>query len=503
MKAIRVPSIIVAAMMIVIVCRELVFDAKAQVKISQLSTRHGILLSRPCNEKENVKHWTECEVITLNGKKLFSDVYASISAAYPSQTNPLLVSIGTSGGGNAGIDQTSYIIDLTTSSPIIVKDFGFGKDIFQSENGVVFNQYVGIDELGDTILGLFKYVLGSGRPELLRKFPEYSMTPLSQKELPYEILSDPILRTPLLRAVGSSNFRDFRASVATSSYDQLKIIDNRFIVGSGCWPHRCSEQKGMFVIDQLKNVAWALESDESGQNSTITLWGDLRIDDTIPVRKIGEWLQEHRLSWNMIRVAPLPPAVYQAYASSKILEQTPKTNLYADTSGKTNINIRSADRKTTELSPVALFKMLSPSIFIVHAKKSNGDEFQGSAVAIYTNTLLTNCHVVNQATEITLSQKGKQFEVSLMSANVNADRCVLQTSSQIKSYVSIRPYDQLEIGEKLFSIGAPLGLELTLSDGLLSGKRTLSGERLVQTTAPISPGSSGEVCSMPMGTLSE
>jgi serine protease Do len=49
----------------------------------------------------------------------------------------------------------------------------------------------------------------------------------------------------------------------------------------------------------------------------------------------------------------------------------------------------------------------------------------------------------------------------------------------------------LEIGEKLYSIGAPLGLELTLSDGLLSAKRALSGSHLIQTTAPISPGSSG------------
>jgi hypothetical protein len=248
-------------------------------------------------------------VITLNGEKLFSDAYASISAAYPSQTNPLLVSIDTRAGGNSGIGDESYIIDLTTSSPIIIKGFGFGEDIFQSEKGVVFNKYVGIDDLGDTTLGLYRYVLGSGRPELLRKFPKYSMTPLSQKKLPYEILDDPILRGPVLRAVGSSNFRDFRFSVANSSYDQLKITDNRFIVGSGCWPHQCNTNGGMFVIDQLRNVAWALECDKSGSNSTVTLWGDLRRDDTIPVRIIGMWLQENSLSWNMIRVAPLPPAV--------------------------------------------------------------------------------------------------------------------------------------------------------------------------------------------------
>ncbi|MFZ0210228.1 MAG: serine protease [Roseiarcus sp.] len=42
-----------------------------------------------------------------------------------------------------------------------------------------------------------------------------------------------------------------------------------------------------------------------------------------------------------------------------------------------------------------------------------------------------------------------------------------------------------------FSIGAPAGIELTMTDGLLSGKRPISGQHYVQTSAPISPGSSG------------
>ena len=49
----------------------------------------------------------------------------------------------------------------------------------------------------------------------------------------------------------------------------------------------------------------------------------------------------------------------------------------------------------------------------------------------------------------------------------------------------------LEIGETVYAIGNPQRLELTVSDGLLSGKRSAGELRLVQTTAPISPGSSG------------
>ena len=55
----------------------------------------------------------------------------------------------------------------------------------------------------------------------------------------------------------------------------------------------------------------------------------------------------------------------------------------------------------------------------------------------------------------------------------------------------MRPYRNLAVGERVYSIGTPSGLEQTLGEGLISGLREYSGVRLVQTSAPISPGSSG------------
>lgn len=54
-----------------------------------------------------------------------------------------------------------------------------------------------------------------------------------------------------------------------------------------------------------------------------------------------------------------------------------------------------------------------------------------------------------------------------------------------------RKSTSLEVGETLFAIGSPRGQENTLSQGLLSGIRRDSGITYIQTTAPISPGSSG------------
>jgi Trypsin-like peptidase domain len=448
-----------------------------QSGITSLSTAHGILQvgSEACGTRPPLD---ECQVITLNGKNLFSDTHASILAVYRSLTNPLLVAIGTDSGGNCACTDKEYIIDFTSSRPIIIQNSQFGKDITASEKGVIFSQYVGTDELGDTSLGLFRYQLGTGHPQLLRKFSVYSQTPLLQKTHPNEILSDPIVRAPLLQAVGKSNFAEFRSSMGVS--EAPKIIDNRFIVASGCMQHACTFKRGMFIIDQTRHVAWALEwskSETSTNTDHLTLWGVLRKKtDAVAVREIEAWLHANGLNWYMITVAPLPPNVSQAYASPEIPEPAPKTNEIPERAPKTtNRNLPERASKTnnvdplgktvltaahpanskTELSPIALFKMLAPSIFIVHAKRSNGDEFQGSAVAISAHTLLTNCHLVDGAAEIGLTQKGRQLDVTLISADVEADRCVLQTSSEITSYVTIRPYDELEIGEKLYSIGAP------------------------------------------------
>lgn len=55
----------------------------------------------------------------------------------------------------------------------------------------------------------------------------------------------------------------------------------------------------------------------------------------------------------------------------------------------------------------------------------------------------------------------------------------------------MRSYASLEVGEPAYTLGSPVGLELTLSNGIVSGQREEDGRSFVQTTAPISPGSSG------------
>jgi len=55
----------------------------------------------------------------------------------------------------------------------------------------------------------------------------------------------------------------------------------------------------------------------------------------------------------------------------------------------------------------------------------------------------------------------------------------------------VRKYDSLKVGENVYGLGAPQGLDLSISLGLISQLRTHDGNRYIQTDAAISPGSSG------------
>ena len=57
--------------------------------------------------------------------------------------------------------------------------------------------------------------------------------------------------------------------------------------------------------------------------------------------------------------------------------------------------------------------------------------------------------------------------------------------------IGIRDFDSLAVGETVYTIGSPKGLERTLGQGLLSGLRKMDGLEYVQITAPVSEGSSG------------
>ena len=115
---------------------------------------------------------------------------------------------------------------------------------------------------------------------------------------------------------------------------------------------------------------------------------------------------------------------------------------------------------------------------------------QGSGVVIDSGVVVTNCHVVQDASQISVKVGGEIYDASVIVSDKEFDLCSLRVDGMSAPAVSVAGLDA-RVGQRVFAIGSPYGLELTLSEGLVSSLRETSRGNLVQTTAPISPGSSG------------
>jgi serine protease Do len=118
--------------------------------------------------------------------------------------------------------------------------------------------------------------------------------------------------------------------------------------------------------------------------------------------------------------------------------------------------------------------------------------------------LLTNFHVIEGETQISVEvylQRNDQFEprtykqVRIVAINKFEDMALLKIEDKGApkfKYVVLGSADAVAVGERVFAIGSPLGLERTVTEGILSTKtRQLQGELYLQTTAQINPGNSG------------
>jgi serine protease Do len=118
--------------------------------------------------------------------------------------------------------------------------------------------------------------------------------------------------------------------------------------------------------------------------------------------------------------------------------------------------------------------------------------------------LMTNFHVIEGETQISVEvyhQRKGQLErksykqVRIVAMNKFEDLALLRIEDKDApkfKYVMLGSADALAVGEEVFAIGSPLGLERTVTEGILSTKtRQMQGELYLQTTAQINPGNSG------------
>ncbi|HUI59842.1 MAG TPA: trypsin-like peptidase domain-containing protein, partial [Steroidobacteraceae bacterium] len=111
-------------------------------------------------------------------------------------------------------------------------------------------------------------------------------------------------------------------------------------------------------------------------------------------------------------------------------------------------------------------------------------------------TILTNAHVVNGASEVTVRLTDRrEFTAKVVGVDTRSDVAVIRIPARNLPTVKIGDTRSLRVGEWVVAIGAPFGFENSVTAGIVSAKgRTLPDSGYVpfiQTDVPINPGNSG------------
>ena len=153
------------------------------------------------------------------------------------------------------------------------------------------------------------------------------------------------------------------------------------------------------------------------------------------------------------------------------------------------LGMSSADAKT----PQEIFAAVSPSVVVVEVSDAAGKlTGTGSGVVIAPDEIVTNCHVATAGKVLQIRLGDIRYPGTLHYADPDHDLCQLSVPRLPAPPVMLGDASSLSPGERVVAIGAPEGLELSISEGLISALRDYGdGSKVIQTTAAISPGSSG------------
>ena len=115
----------------------------------------------------------------------------------------------------------------------------------------------------------------------------------------------------------------------------------------------------------------------------------------------------------------------------------------------------------------------------------------GSGIVVAPGKLITNCHVVGNASEIKLISQGRISYGRLIIHDAERDLCVVAAPDLDVAPVRLGSTRELVLGQPVFAAGYPGGEQFTFSAGRVKGLHEAYGSRVIQTSAYFEPGASG------------
>lgn len=135
------------------------------------------------------------------------------------------------------------------------------------------------------------------------------------------------------------------------------------------------------------------------------------------------------------------------------------------------------------------------STVLLVMEDANGQPLSlGSGFFVRDGEIASNLHVVEGAARgyaKLVGEKTKYDIEGITAVDSERDLVVLKIAGGPSQSLSLGNSEAVQVGEPVYAVGNPQGLEGTFSQGILSSIREVGTDKLLQITAPISPGSSG------------
>jgi len=136
---------------------------------------------------------------------------------------------------------------------------------------------------------------------------------------------------------------------------------------------------------------------------------------------------------------------------------------------------------------------LSRATVFVTVTTPTGEKTGSGFILTADGVIATAAHVLRTGSTARVRlASGEEFSVDgVLHVDDDLDLALMKVSGFALPAVSLGNSDSLAVGERLWAVGSPLGLQGTVSDGVLSAVRLEDGMKLFQVSIPVSPGSSG------------
>jgi putative serine protease PepD len=171
----------------------------------------------------------------------------------------------------------------------------------------------------------------------------------------------------------------------------------------------------------------------------------------------------------------------------------------ADKSRMDGLEGRTAELETEAgkaFNPEAISSEVLPSVFRVAAGQFTGTAFAVGRQTGTTTNLFTNYHVVESVwvtgqREVFIERKDQRWPATIVKVDPEGDVAQLRTNNKFTGLSTAR--EAAKSGQQIVVVGAPLGLEDTVTTGVISAIRKDEGGSgtVIQFDAPINPGNSG------------